>query len=123
MPVRLSGMHRLLGLGIAGLLLAAGCAPTQRVALAVAPAGAVLFVDGEALPAVPEAIELRSDRDHKLFFKSPGYRPELVVLRSQRVDGAPRLDPQDVRVRLTPVAPSGRDVRIERDAPAAPTER
>lgn len=116
-------MRRLLGSAIAGLLAAAGCAPTQRVALAVAPPGAVVYVDGEALPVVPEAIELRSDRDHKLFFKSPGYRPELVVLRSLRVDGAPHLDPQDVSVRLAPVAPSGRDVRIERDAPAAPVER
>lgn len=50
-----------------------------------------MFVDGERLDELPEALELRVDRDHKIFFKGERYRPELVVLRSESVDGKERL--------------------------------
>ncbi len=103
--------------------VAAGCAPVQRIPLEVVPADASLFVDGREVPGSPEAIELRSDRDHTLYFKSPGYRPELRVLESRTDAGEARLEPDAVRVRLRSLRPERREVRIEPDqAPAAPLD-
>ncbi len=49
-----------------------GCAPMQRIPLDVQPAAATLFLDGHALETVPGELALRSDRDHKLYFKHEG---------------------------------------------------
>jgi len=99
---------------IAGLLVANACAPKQRIPLDVAPHGARLYLDGEPVEALPPELELRADRDHKLFFKSEGHRPELVVLRTATdADGRSKLEPAAVRLRLVPLSESGRQVLIE----------
>ena len=95
------------------LLLGVGCAPKQRIPLEVAPRPVTVFLDGEALEAVPEELVLRSDEPHVLFFKSEGYRPQRVVLESVEVDGASRLEPETVRITLLPVARAGRELVIE----------
>jgi hypothetical protein len=76
-----------------------------------------LYVDGELQAALPEEIELRADRDHVLYFKKPGYAPELVVLESRDRDGRPRLEPGAVRVELAPRAGTGRELEIETEEP------
>ena len=89
------------------------CAPKQRVPLDVAPAATSVYLDGEQLEEMPRELKLRSDRDHTLFFKSEGHRSELVVLRSGRREGKPRLEPAQVRLRLVPLDPTGRNLVIE----------
>ncbi len=98
-----------------GLAVALGCAPMQPVALDVEPDAAALFVDGEAVEGRPAVIELRADRDHKLYFKSEGYVSELVVLRTRQGEDGPRLEPDPVKVRLRSRSRGGSDVRIERE--------
>lgn len=93
-------------------LSSGGCAPKQRVPLDLGPHPVELYVDGEPVEPVPAEVELRSDRDHKLYVKHPGYVPELVVLETAEVEGRDRLEPQSVRVRLEPVQ-GGRDVEID----------
>jgi hypothetical protein len=101
-----------------GLALATGaCAPKQRIPLEAGPAPLWLYVDGELQPALPDEIELRSDRDHMLYFKKPGYASELVVLESRERDGRARLEPGAVRVELAPRGGSGRDLEIETEEP------
>lgn len=96
----------------------AGCAPKQRVPIDVRPQTAQLYLDGQAVETMPRAVELRADRDHKLFFKQEGYRSELVVLRSvPGRKGDERLDPPVVRVELVPLDRSGREVEIEAETP------
>lgn len=96
-----------------------GCAPLQRVPVLVEPGNSTLFVDGEALGVTPAELELRSDRDHVLFFKSEGFRPERVILRSSTLGDEPRLEPAEVIVSLTPLSAKGRALRIEEVAPAS----
>jgi hypothetical protein len=103
------------GLGAALLLTAVACASTQVIPLEVSPHPVTLYVDGEELAALPGALELRSDRDHTLFFKSEGHQASLVVLRSVRHEGGARLEPAQVRVRLRSLSPRRRDLRIERE--------
>lgn len=80
--------------------IAIGCAPTQVVLLNVEPKPVVLYLDGEAQKQLPESLELKSDRDHKLFFRKEGYQPELVVLVTKNVEGEPALVPDRVDVQL-----------------------
>ncbi len=97
------------------LAIATSCAPKQRIPIEVLPSSATLYLDGEELDSCPTELDLRSDEDHKLYFKSEGYRPALVVLISSRAEGKPRLDPPVVRVRLVPRAPRGREVEIQEE--------
>lgn len=97
------------------LLFGLGCAPVQVVPLSVEPTPGSLHVDGRAVSPVPDHVELRADRDHKLYFKRDGYRPELVILRSQDGEAGPRLEPARVQARLQPLSPGARDVQIERE--------
>ncbi len=90
-----------------------GCAPMQRIPLDVQPAAATLFLDGHALETVPEELALRSDRDHKLYFKHEGYRPALIVLISRDEAGEPTLDPPAVRLELEPLRLLGREIEID----------
>jgi hypothetical protein len=83
--------------------LALACAPKQVIPLEVSPDAVTVFLNGEALAGAPVELELRSDRDHKLFFKREGYRPEMVVLRRAGSEDQPRLEPAEVRVRLAPL--------------------
>jgi hypothetical protein len=96
------------------------CAPKQRVPIDVTPLSTSIYLDGQQLEAMPRELKLRSDRDHTLFFKSDGHRSELIVLRSDASDGKPRLEPAGVRLRLSPLDPTGRELIIEsgEDTPA-----
>ena len=59
---------------------------------------------GQLLEEHPDALELRVDEPHKLYFKRPGHEPELVVLDSVTGDdGRPRLEPSNVCVELVPI--------------------
>ena len=90
-----------------------GCAPMQRIPLDVQPAAATLFLDGQALETVPEELALRSDRDHKLYFKHEGYHPALIVLITRDEAGEPTLDPPAVRLELEPLRLLGREIKID----------
>jgi hypothetical protein len=93
---------------LAALLGVASCA----VSIDSAPRDATVFINGESAGSPPLQVDLRADRDHSLFFKREGYRPELVILRSQAADPRPVLEPDEVRVRLVPLE-RGRDVEVE----------
>lgn len=99
------------------LPLLAGCAPTQMIALRAAPDPVVLFVDGKRLEPVPEALELKANRDHTLFFQRDGYQSQLIVVRTREANGEPVLEPAVVEVRLRRVATSGPDITVEVDEP------
>jgi hypothetical protein len=90
-----------------------GCAPRQRVPLELSPLPVEVYLDGVRLENPPAELELRADRDHKLFVKRRGYQPELVVLESREVEGSPQLVPPVVRVRLERRADGAREVEIE----------
>lgn len=85
-------------------LLAAqpACAPKQRIPLDVGPGPVLVFIDGELVLETPEEVELRADRDHKVFVKREGYTPQLVVLETSELEGRDRLVPARVDVRLQP---------------------
>jgi hypothetical protein len=75
---------------------ALGCASKQRIALDCVPHEVSVYIDGRELEKTPESIELRRDEPHTVFFKGGGYRSQMVVLRSEDVDGEKRLSPPDV---------------------------
>ncbi len=75
---------------------ALGCASKQRVALDCVPHDVSVYVDGRELAKTAEWIELRKDKAHTVFFKGGGYQPQMVVLRSEDVDGEARLLPAGV---------------------------
>jgi len=104
----------------ASVFLALGCAPLQVVPLEVEPAPGSLHVDGQEVVPVPRTLELRADRDHKLYFKRDGYRPELIVLRSLEDESGPHLVPARVQARLRPLAGGGRDLTIETEGTSEP---
>lgn len=105
-------------LALTGALLGAvaGCAPLQRVPVEVEPRPARVYVDGRELPSAAGEVELRADRDHKLFFKREGYASRLIILRSVPGESGPRLEPPRVEVRLEPREPGGHRVEMEREA-------
>ncbi len=74
-----------LGLGVV-VCFAAGCASKQRFDLHCVPQQVTVYVDGRKLDEVPEALELRKDRPHTVYFKGGGFETQLVVLES-REDG------------------------------------
>jgi hypothetical protein len=87
--------------------LIGSCAPKQRIPVDCVPRDVEFYVDGERLEETPEMLVLRADRDHVVFLKGEGYRPEMVVLRAGGGD-EPRLEPAELCVR--PVL-----LRMERD--------
>lgn len=105
--------------GLAGLLLA--CATTQNVRIDCVPEDVVIYVDGRLLEEKPEQLQLDAERDHMLYFKGPGYVPELVVLRSERDDDGPRLSEDALCVQPRYVG-TDRELELDVDAPppAAP---
>jgi hypothetical protein len=109
-------------LGAVTALVLPACAPKQRVPLDLGPAPVELSVDGALAGEIPGDLELRADRDHKLFVKRPGYVPELVVLESREIDGRYGLEPGQVRVRLRPVAGEP-DLEIEEEKEAEGVRR
>ncbi len=120
------GQRASCGFAVCVLLSSLACAPKQRIPLDVAPTATAVFLDKERLEEMPRELELRCDRDHTLLFKSEGHRSELIVLRSVLRGGKPRLEPADVRLRLTPLDPVRRELVIEgetelpRSSPASP---
>ena len=104
-----SGLLLALAVGVVSL---PGCVSRQWVPLDLGPAPVELFVDGERAEEIPPEIELRADRDHKLFVKRAGFVPELVVLETREIDGREALVPGAVRVRLRPAVGS-RDIEIQ----------
>ncbi|MEZ4216602.1 MAG: hypothetical protein R3E88_09000 [Myxococcota bacterium] len=91
----------------------------QVVPLDVGPGAVEVYVDGARAEGAPRELELRADRDHKVFVKRDGYTPALVVLETRRVDGRDALAPDAVRVRLRPRA-GEREVEIrDEDATGA----
>lgn len=108
------GKIRLVGLLLILGLLSTACAPRQQVPLNISPVDAQLFLDGEILEEPPAVLNLRSDHDHTVFVKRPGYHSELVVLRSVTESGErPVLKPASVDVGLRRLDPSGRELTIE----------
>lgn len=98
---------QLLGCALPALALFvafAGCAPKQRVPLDCVPEQVTIYVDGQALEENPDALELRADEPHKIYFKGEGYEPQLIVLESRTdPDGDPALAPAEVCVELVSV--------------------
>ncbi len=100
--------------------LAFGCAAKQAVSLHCVTEEVVVYVDGRLLEEHPDALELSVDEPHKLYFKRPGYEPQLIVLETRPSDdGRAELTPADVCVELIPVG-LGRELTIEIDPDAAP---
>ena len=97
---------------MAGTALAAGCSATQAVPIECVPEDVIVYVDGELLEEMPEAVELTVDEPHTLLFKGEGYRPELVVLETSEADGVPRLSPENVCVNPVYVG-MGRQIEVE----------
>jgi len=84
--------------------LVVACAAKQRVPLDCVPEEVTVFVDQRALEELPESLELRSDRPHKIFLKGPGYEPQLIVLEPRRDEsGKTALHPDRICVELVPV--------------------
>ena len=102
------------------VVLAVGCAAKQRIPLDCVTEEVVIYVDGKVLAENPDALELRADEPHKVFFKRPGHEPELVVLESTLdADGRARLEPADVCVELVPIGVE-RELTIEAGDEEAP---
>jgi hypothetical protein len=92
----MGGSFRKISILIVAVAAALGCASKQRVALDCVPREVSVYVDGRKLEKTPESIELRKDQAHTVFFKGGGYQPQMVVLRSEDVDGEARLLPSDI---------------------------
>jgi hypothetical protein len=113
------GAPIVLGMGalfLALLLAPLGCAPKQLIPLDVSPAPSQVFLDKEPLEEPPSQLELRAARDHTLFFKRAGYRSELVVLETRKIDGKERLVPERVELRLRPLSSGTQDLEVELEA-------
>jgi len=106
-------LRRATPLAAVAMLAALGCVAKQTIPVDAGPQPLALYVDGTLQATVPGEVELRSDRDHTLYFKKEGFRSELVVLESSEADGRDRLQPGTVRVRLQPRGSSGGEVEIE----------
>jgi hypothetical protein len=99
--------------GLAGAALLAACASRQPVPLDCVTEEVVVYVDGRLLAEDPHMLELSADEPHKLYFKRPGYEPQLIVL-DPKVDGDGRasLEPRDVCAELRPIG-LDRELTIE----------
>lgn len=118
----MAGTSRAIRFSVAAAVLlvaTSACAPKQRIPLDIGPGPVLLFVDGELVLEIPEELELRADRDHKVFVKRDGYTPEMVVLESTGREGRDQLEPARIDIRLQPRR-GDRDVLIEGDDPAGP---
>jgi hypothetical protein len=116
--------------GDENLILISGCTPKQSVPLLLGSGEHEIFVDGERVDGRPRDLRLRADRDHTVFIKRSGYKPELVVLRSEGESGKESLVPGAIELDLERRIERGSlGVEIEEvveagDAPAAePADR
>jgi len=109
-------------IGSEDVVLAAGnvtrtkvSATSGRLKLTVFPsAGAQIMVDGGPLVAVTPLLDL-SPGQHRLYFWSPGYSPELVTATVQSGQQ------QDISVTLKPLAGSGKSIPPGQAPPRSPT--
>ena len=85
-------------IAIFALAALCACAHQQTIPVACVPEEIEIYVDGRLLDDVPEELTLRADEDHTLYFKGEGYRPELVVLRTNG-DDDPKLTPRELCVK------------------------
>ena len=93
--------------------LAIGCqVPIQVVPLHL-ETGTRVFVDGRELPQASKSVELRSDRPHVVHLQRAGHRAQQLILETHETEDGPRLHPDEIRVRLQPVVPTERKIRIE----------
>ena len=96
-------------------MLTTSCAPTQLIPIDTTPGTLSVFVDGHARELdAPTKLKLRSDKDHTLFFKHPGYRPQLVILHSGPEDACRykrQLEPAELSLQLQPL--HGRSLELE----------
>lgn len=96
---------------VAGLSL--GCAAYQSVGVESDPPGAQIYLDGKLVGQTPTKLRIGREKDHTVYLKREGYRPELVVLELHKAnDGVHFLTPADVARRLSPGASS--DPELER---------
>jgi hypothetical protein len=92
---------------------AIGCqVPTQIVPLHLR-SGTRVFVDGSEVPAGAESVELRSDQPHVVHLERAGHYPQQLVLATRQTENGPHLEPEEIRVRLEPMVPTERKIRIE----------
>jgi hypothetical protein len=112
----MSSRRRSRVLVVAAALVAAACAPKQRIPLeACVTDKVVVYVDGRLLESDPASLELRSDEPHKLYIKRPGEPPRLVVLEAAPDrEGRLRLEPADPCSEIVAVG-EGRELTIEVD--------
>ena len=86
--------------------------PTQVVPLQIQP-GTRVFVDGREIATASRAVELRSDRPHVIYLQRAGHHAQQLILTSRETAEGPRLEPGSIRVRLEPILPTERRIRIE----------
>lgn len=105
------------GLVLGGLAVSlSGCVSPQVVPISVEPAPVEVYVDGElAAGRPPESLSLRPDRSHVVLVRRAGYVTQQIVLESVREDGAPRLAPARISLRLVPEQRPGRRLEVELD--------
>jgi hypothetical protein len=79
------------------------------------PEAAEIFVDGEIAGETPARVALPRAIDHSVFIKKEGYRPELVLVHSNRSpEGLEFLTPYEIDVTLVPLLdPRSRDLEVE----------
>jgi hypothetical protein len=99
-----------------------GCAAYQNVGVESDPPGAQIYLDGKLVGTTPKQVRVSRERDHMVYLKREGYRPEPVVLeKHDAFDGIDFLTPADVVKRLTPGQSSDpeleRKLKIEVDQP------
>jgi len=85
------------------------------VAVRSEPAAAQIFVDGELEGETPARLALPRESDHSVYVKKEGYRPELVVVHSNRSpEGLEFLTPHEIDVTLVPLVDTRpRDLEVE----------
>ncbi len=98
--MEIADVRIVLGLGIA-ICFAMGCASKQRLELHCVPQEVTVYVDGRKLEGVPEALELRKDRPHTVYFKGGGFETQLVVLESREDGEEIVLQPADLCSQVT----------------------
>lgn len=110
---------------LALLVLASGglaCAAYQNVGVETDPPGAQIYLDGKLVGQTPAKLRIGRERDHIVYLKREGYRPEPVVLEKHEAnDGIDFLTPADVVKHLSPGPSSDpeleRRLKIEVDKP------
>ena len=95
------------------LLLSFGCAPTQVIPIRAEPQPILIYLNGEKLEEPKSSLELKANRNHTLYFKRDGYKSELVILRTQEIDGEDALRPERVDLELEALVESRPGLQLE----------